>query len=344
VRTFRFAQQALGVFAVGLFIGCSSPSEPTSFGISCPISQALASPDGNPVTITYPPPTITGGTAPASATCSPASGTRFPLGATLVTCNAEDAKHRTASCAFEVQIRVPPPPPPPQLGASRFVAFGDSITEGLGEEYHRCPGTLVPTWAEFLRDFEGVRPPPIDSPISYPNQLRALLAARYTSQTFTLINEGNGGEAIADGAADLPRVLSQDTPQVLLLQEGANDMDAIFFGANPETQMTTVVNNLRAMVRTARSRGVRVFVGTLTPQRPGACRGYAPAYIGPVNDRIRAMLAGEDATLADIYTAFGGTAATDLIGIDGLHPTAAGYAKIANTFFDAIRQRLENAN
>ena len=331
--------RVLSIIALLAAGACASPSQPTSFGVSCPISQALVSPDGNPVTITYTPPTISGGTAPASASCSPASGTRFPLGATVVTCNAEDAKHRTASCSFEVQIRVAPPRPP-QLAATRFVAFGDSITEGFE---HQCNATLARTWPAFLADLEGVRPPP-DSPISYPNKLKSLLAGRYATQAFTVINEGNGGEFVSDGAGDLSRVLTQDAPQVLLLQEGTNDMDGIGFGANPDTQMTTVVNSLRTMIRNARTRGVTVFVGTLTPQRQGACRGYAPAYIGPVNDRIRAMMAGEDATLADIYTAFGGVAGTDLIGPDGLHPTAAGYSKIADTFFDAIRQRLENAN
>jgi lysophospholipase L1-like esterase len=169
-----------------------------------------------------------------------------------------------------------------------------------------------------------------------------LPTARYPNQVFTVINEGNGGEFTADGAADLPRVLTQDNPQVLLLQEGTNDMDSIGFGANADSQMTTVVNNLRTMIRAARSRGVTVFVGNLTPQRPGACRGYAPAYIGPVNDRVRTMVLGEEATLADIYGAFGSVAGADLLGPDGLHPTEAGYSKIADAFFDVIRQRLEN--
>lgn len=318
---------------------CNSPSQPSSFGISCPISQSVTSPDGNPVTISYAAPATTGGSAPVKSSCSPASGSTAPVGSTLVKCSAEDAKHLTASCEFEVQVRAAPPKPPvPQLSATRFVAFGDSITEGFAQV---CNSTLMLTWADYLREIQGVRPPP-DSPISYPNRLRALLAARYTNQTFTVINEGNGGEVTADGAADLPRVLAQDNPQVLLLQEGTNDMTPIFFGANPETQMSGAVANLRTMIRTARGRGVAVFVGTLTPQRAGACRGYAPAYIAPVNDRIRSMVAGEDATLADIYSAYGGVASTDLIGPDGLHPTDAGYSNIAGVFFDAIRQRLEH--
>ena len=318
---------------------CSSPSQPSSFGISCPISQLVTSPDGNPVAISFAAPAITGGTAPVNSSCSPASGSRAPVGSTVIKCTAEDAKHLTASCEFQVQVGAAPPKPPvPQLSATRFVAFGDSITEGFAQV---CNNTLMLTWADYLRDIQGVRPPP-DSPISYPNRLRAQLAARYANQTFTVINEGNGGEVTADGAADLPRVLTQDSPQVLLLQEGTNDINSIGFGANADMQMSGVVSNLRTMIRTARARGATVFVGTLTPQRAGACRGYAPAYVGPANDRIRSMVAGEDATLADIYAAYGGVASTDLIGPDGLHPTDAGYSKIAGAFFDAIRQRLEN--
>jgi lysophospholipase L1-like esterase len=325
------------VLVLIVLTGCTTPSQPSSFGISCPLSQALTSSDGNPVTVTYAAPTIAGGTQPVTSSCSPASGSKFPLGATLINCSAEDARHLSASCQFEVQVHAAPPKPP-QLSATRFVAFGDSITEGFAQT---CPSTLMLSWPQYLRDVQGIRPPP-DSPISYPNKLRSLLTARYSSQTFTVVNEGNGGELTNDGAADLPRVLTQDNPQVLLLQEGTNDMDSIGFGANPDTQMMTVVNNLRTMIRTARSRGVTVFVGTLTPQRAGACRGYAPAYIGPVNDQIRSMVSSEDATLADIYAAFGGMAGIDLIGPDGLHPTDAGYSQIADAFFAVIRQRLEN--
>ena len=276
---------------------------------------------------------MTGGEAPVTVSCAPAAGSNFSVGTTPVTCTARDAKQQTAACSFSVSVTRAP-----RLAATRFVAFGDSITEGFA---HTCQGTPTLSRADFLRDVYGFRPPD-NSPISYPNKLRTLLAARYSTQTFTVINEGNGGEFITAGAADLPRVLAQDAPEVLLLQEGTNDMDGIFFGDDPEVQMTTVVTKLREMIRYARSRGVLVFVGTLTPQRVGACRGYAPAYIGPVNDRIRFMVSGEDARLVDLYGAFGGVAGADLIGPDGLHPSEAGYQKIADTFFDAVRQRLEN--
>jgi lysophospholipase L1-like esterase len=327
---------ALPLIAAIMAGGCESTTTPTPPGpapvIACPAASATPSFDGNPVAVTYGTPTVTGGEVPVVVSCVPASGANFPVGTTSVTCFARDAKQQTASCTFPVVVTKVP-----RLAATKFVAFGDSITEGVSA---LCSGSLALNRADFLRQLQGFRPP-LDSVISYPTKLRSLLSARYTAQTFTVINEGNSGEFIAAGAADLPRVLTQDAPEVLLLQEGTNDMDGIFFGDNPETQMTTVVTNLRNMIRNARSRGVMVFVGTLTPQRVGACRGYAPAYIGTVNDRIRVMVAGEDAQLADIYAAFAGVASVELIGADGLHPTEAGYQKIADTFFDVIKQRLE---
>ena len=316
-------------------VACSSPSKPTVFSISCPLSQILTSPDNNPVTLTYAAPTTTGGEGTVTTTCSVPSGSKVPVGSTPITCNAKDSAQKTASCGFEVQVKYVPPAP--TISATKFVAFGDSITEGFA---HVCDGAAA-SLTDYWRHLREIRPPPVDSPISYPNQLRTLLSARYTTQTIAMINEGSGGESIETGAADLARVLSQDSPGVVLLQEGTNDMDAIFFGADPQAQMSIVVTNLRSMIRLARGRGVIVFVGTLTPQRQGACRGYAPSWIAPVNDQIRSMVAGEDATLVDLYKAFGGQATTDLVGPDGLHPSAAGYQAIAQTFFDAIKLRLE---
>ena len=42
----------------------------------------------------------------------------------------------------------------------------------------------------------------------------------------------------------------------------------------------------------------------------------------------------------DLYGGLGGTP-TGSIGVDGLHPTDAGYTKIANIWFDAIKREYE---
>jgi lysophospholipase L1-like esterase len=54
------------------------------------------------------------------------------------------------------------------------------------------------------------------------------------------------------------------------------------------------------------------------------------------------MALEEGAVLVDLYEAFAGQVDA-LIGGDGLHPNEAGYQHMAETFFAAIRARLEVA-
>src|SRR5205823_733642 len=108
-----------------------SPVGPT---IACPSAQTAQSPDGNAVSVNYPAPTVSGGAAPVTATCTPASGTPFSVGTTTVTCTARDARQQAASCSFGVAVAGPP-----RISATKFVAFGDSITAGQLDP--ACPGT-----------------------------------------------------------------------------------------------------------------------------------------------------------------------------------------------------------
>jgi lysophospholipase L1-like esterase len=60
------------------------------------------------------------------------------------------------------------------------------------------------------------------------------------------------------------------------------------------------------------------------------------------NDNVRGLAAAENVPLVDVYQGFGGNQA--LIGPDGLHPSADGYAKIADLFFSAIKQTIETSS
>ena len=76
---------------------------------------------------------------------------------------------------------------------------------------------------------------------------------------------------------------------------------------------------------------------------PGGSEAFRDAVIMSFNSRVRAHRRPEGAVLVDVYPAF----ETDLnryIGLDGLHPTEAGYQKLAELFFDAIRSDLEGAD
>jgi lysophospholipase L1-like esterase len=248
------------------------------------------------------------------------------------------------------------PAKPPHLTATKFVAYGDSITEGFvqrcpsNEPTEKEPTDKEPTDKE-PTDKEAAPPTPRlgffleqgraqPSPTAYPGKLQELLDARYPSQMITVVNEGEGGEDIEGGVANLPRVLTANAPQVLLLQEGINTLNQ-----KHKEGIPLVVDGLRTMIQEARSRSIVVFAGTLLPERPGGCRAYDYNQdfddIIEANVQIRRMIGTEGAVLVDLYEAFNGHTAL-LIGEDGLHPSAVGYQRIAETFFDAIKTTLED--
>jgi lysophospholipase L1-like esterase len=197
----------------------------------------------------------------------------------------------------------------------RFLAFGDSMTEG----------TTSPTFQSVLT--AGLSQ-------SYPYKLQDRLRARYTAQTVFVMNGGKAGERAMDGVRRLPDVISEAQPNVLLLMEGVNDLNA--FGGDG---IGPAVGALEEMTKFARARGISVFVATLPPQRPGGPKAVSEHLIGRFNNEIKRMAPEEGAFVVDLNAGFD----LSLIGADGLHPTEAGYARVAEIMFDAIRSRFERA-
>jgi lysophospholipase L1-like esterase len=98
---------------------------------------------------------------------------------------------------------------------------------------------------------------------------------------------------------------------------------------------------MRIMVQYAKSNGSRVFVGSMLPQVAGRPRGTTPvSELLAYNNTLQIMSTQEGVTYVGLYNPMLADAAT-LIGSDGLHPTEAGYRKIADLFFIAIKSALE---
>ncbi|MFN2476028.1 MAG: beta strand repeat-containing protein [Chthoniobacterales bacterium] len=85
---------------------------PTISNVPADMTKAATGPDG--AVVTYNSPTAqdaVSGNVPV--TCSPASGSKFPIGTTMVTCTATDAANNTASATFKVTVEAPSPTPTP---------------------------------------------------------------------------------------------------------------------------------------------------------------------------------------------------------------------------------------
>jgi lysophospholipase L1-like esterase len=268
-----------------------------------------------PVSFTVP--TAAGGQAPVAVTCSAQPDATFPLGSTVVTCTATDALARTSTCNFNVAIT-----PTPRISKTRFLAFGDSIT------YGRCgPG--------------GRECPP------YTTRLSELLSTRYQRQSLTMVRSGIPGEVASDDIAATygfstngqDRVgpeLQQYGSDVLLLMEGTNDL---FF--ERAKGITPALQALGRMIDIARERNVTVFIATLPPQRLGGPRDEVARLIPGFNDQLRLMATDRGAHVVDVF----GALAADIgryISEDDLHPTADGLRVIGETFYAAIREKLDS--
>ena len=288
------------------------PSTPDAPAIACP-TAVNAGVEQSPAVVTYPSPVVSAGAPPLVTSCTIESGASFPAGTTDVICTATDSLARRAQCAFQVRVSVTA-----RLGATSFLAFGDSITEG--EVSPPAPGPSVRV---------------VEPANSYPTVLHNLLRDRYPTQAtdFVVTNAGMSGRtAVADEDRFVEEV-ARRAPQVVLLLHGTNDV-------NGGTFPGAIGSSLRSDIRRALQRGVKVvLLSTLLPQVPGRFRAFNPQGIIETNFVIRDVAAREGAVLVDTFAALD-PLKERLIGEDGLHPTVEGYRLMAATFFAAIRSAL----
>jgi lysophospholipase L1-like esterase len=213
---------------------------------------------------------------------------------------------------------VPTPVPPPTLRITRILAFGDSLTAGT-----TSPAIVASLTAGL--------------PESYPFKLQTLVTARYTAQTITVLNAGNAGEKVLDSGT-LKRFndrVSEAKPELILLMEGANDLNNISGSVNDA--ITVIVGNLEEMVKEAGRRGIPIMVATLPPERLD--KRSAAEFLPRFNDAVKVMAAKKGGILVDVNAQF----PESLIGQDGLHPTEEGYQRLAEIYLEAIKGLYESA-
>lgn len=312
---------ALAVLTLMAVISCSNPSGPTpppppaAPVIACPADVQSGAVEGTAV-VEYAQPQATGGTPPLAVSCTVPSGAQFPIGSTTVACTATDSAARTAQCTFRVNVSLVP-----RLKGTKIVAFGDSITAGE-------VSPPVQTSIRYL-----------DAANSYPSVLRQLLQERYTSQQIVVINEGNPGEQVlgtgssSNGEGRIERLALEHRPDVLIVLEGVNGLSV----SNAED----ISAGLRRGVRRARAAGVPlILLSTILPGVPGRPKAPDPAAVEILNAELRFWAGLEGAVLVDMFAHINPQRDL-LIGQDGLHPTVAGYAKMAEVFRDVTQSTFE---
>lgn len=179
-----------------------------------------------------------------------------------------------------------------------YVGFGDSITEGTGDE-------------------------DADDGRSFPIELqRRLLDERVTSQV--VFNEGFGGMTTLEARNEVPNLLARHPDaEVVLIMIGTND------GLQGNIGPTTYRGHLQAIVDAVRDAGKLPLLAKIPAEAPNQTqRDRMSAF----NDEIDTLLADPDN--ADIYVEppdFECYFQTHpaLINADAIHPTAQGYRDMA---------------
>lgn len=197
-----------------------------------------------------------------------------------------------------------------------FLAFGDSITFGVGDD-------------------------PARTDKGYPPRLRTLLVNAGIQATMD--NKGLPGEDTTGGITRIDEVLNSpttSTADVLLLMEGSNDISR---GISFETTMF----DLREMARKAELKGLAVVHATTIPRVPTAWQDERNVVNLRLAENLRDVAGTRNRDLADPFEVFSNLSnlftnfyapvdnPPDPVG----HPNAAGYDQLAQLFFDVIRDR-----
>ncbi|MEU8238489.1 ricin-type beta-trefoil lectin domain protein [Actinoplanes missouriensis] len=192
-------------------------------------------------------------------------------------------------------------------GGTRVMPLGDSITEGT-----QVPGGYrIGLWQRMAA--AGYRVDLVGSQFNGPAGLG------------DHDHEGHPGWRIDQIDANVTGWLRTTTPRTVLLHIGTNDILQNYNVGGAPGRLSTLLDRIKAAAPSA-----DVFVATLIPlANPGqeaAARTFNAALPGIVSGK------GSRFHLVDMHAAL---TTADLI--DGVHPTAGGYDKMAATWYAALR-------
>jgi lysophospholipase L1-like esterase len=236
--------------------------------------------------------------------------TGVPAGAQSVTVRADTLPpFYAAEAAVPVQVPVPDGTvtmvgltlPIDGNQTNVYMAFGDSITRGDGSTNG-----------------------------GYPPDLQNRLAAHFGGAIVS--NRGADSTNSSEGVERIKRNLAA-RPAYTLIMYGTNDWNSPECQDKPNCETS---GNLITIVRAVKSFNSLPFLATIPPADPSMNPESRNKWVADVNNLVRPMAAAEGAFLVDVEKAFLAQGDLTKLFSDHVHPNDAGYAIIAQTFFEAI--------
>jgi acyl-CoA thioesterase I len=165
----------------------------------------------------------------------------------------------------------------------------------------------------------------VDETRAYPARLQAQLEA--DGYRFRVINAGVSGETSSGALSRLDWVLTL-TPDLVILETGANDG---LRGIAP----ALVGRNIDEIVTRLQDRKVMVVLAGMK-----MVRSLGPHYTDAF-ERIYPAVAEAKGVMLVPFFLEGVAGVPDLNQADGIHPTAAGYAKVADHLYPIVRKAVD---
>lgn len=196
-------------------------------------------------------------------------------------------------------------------GEIKILAFGDSITRGVGD--------FVEAGEEVFSASH------VEEEAGYPLRIEHYL-------NVAVHNQGIPGERLLrDGLGRAIGLLTSTNPDIVVVLEGANDsIDRVSKGS--------YVRSLQILVNIASMYGTEPVIATIPP----SCRDHSSLQpiINSYNEEIRYLVTSNGLVSADVYKAFSNTCDINncyLMNLpEGLHPNIEGYDVIGEVITSAL--------
>lgn len=140
-------------------------------------------------------------------------------------------------------------------------------------------------------------------------------------------HEGHPGWRIDEIDAHIEAWLRADRPRTVLLHIGTNDISHGYHVATAPRRLTALLDRITTTLP-----GVRVYVATLIPI------AYAQDEVRRFNQQLPGIVREQTAKGRDVVLVDMASALTTADLADGVHPTAEGYALMADTWWAALRR------